>query len=145
MVGGRKRNFDKQEVLAKATLVFWQKGFIGASMTDLTDGMGINKPSLYSTFGNKAGLFVSATEYYVEHYGAPHFELLNDDKISLNQRLNNYIFSVIDMQCDANLPSGCFISLAAGETASNEMPEEAIDAIKNVILVNFIIFYFCFK
>jgi AcrR family transcriptional regulator len=61
---GRPRAFDPDEALERALEVFWQKGYEGTSLTDLTKAMGINKPSLYSTFGNKEELFLKAIELY---------------------------------------------------------------------------------
>ncbi len=66
MVKGRPREFDAEEALDKAMIVFWERGFEGASLTDLTDAMGISRPSLYAAFGNKEELFHRALERYVE-------------------------------------------------------------------------------
>jgi AcrR family transcriptional regulator len=67
---GRPRAFDPDEALDKALRVFWAKGYEGASMTDLTEAMGINKPSLYAAFGNKESLFRKALERYSKGPGA---------------------------------------------------------------------------
>ena len=61
---GRPREFDKDEVLGAALQVFWQKGYEGASLSDLTDAMGITRPSLYAAFGNKEALFLQALDRY---------------------------------------------------------------------------------
>lgn len=61
---GRPREFDLDEALAAALRVFWSKGFEGASMADLTEAMGITKPSLYAAFGNKESLFLKALDLY---------------------------------------------------------------------------------
>jgi AcrR family transcriptional regulator len=66
VVKGRPREFDAEEALDKAMIVFWERGFEGASLTDLTDAMGISRPSLYAAFGNKEELFHRALERYVE-------------------------------------------------------------------------------
>ena len=50
---GRQRSFDKQKTITLAMNLFWKKGFIGASFSELTQAMGINKPSMYAAFGNK--------------------------------------------------------------------------------------------
>lgn len=63
-VRGRPREFDVEEALAAALRVFWEKGYDGASMTDLTDAMGITRPSLYAAFGNKEELFKRALDLY---------------------------------------------------------------------------------
>ncbi|WP_298771293.1 TetR/AcrR family transcriptional regulator [uncultured Shewanella sp.] len=61
---GRPRAFDLEQALEKALDVFWRKGYEGASLADLTQAMGINKPSLYSAFGNKEQLFLKAIDLY---------------------------------------------------------------------------------
>jgi len=63
---GRPREFDADEALDKAMMVFWRRGFEGTSISDLTDVMGINRPSLYAAFGNKETLFRLALDRYVE-------------------------------------------------------------------------------
>src|SRR5882762_6601443 len=63
-VRGRPREFCVDEALTAALRVFWQKGYDGASMTDLTEAMGITKPSLYAAFGNKEALFHKALDLY---------------------------------------------------------------------------------
>ena len=61
---GRPREFDVEEALAAALGVFWSKGYEGASLTDLTEAMGITRPSLYAAFGNKESLFRKALDLY---------------------------------------------------------------------------------
>lgn len=61
---GRPREFDPDAALDKAIEVFWRQGYEGTSLTDLTDAMGINRPSLYSAFGNKEDTFKLAVDRY---------------------------------------------------------------------------------
>lgn len=68
---GRPRGFDKEAALMAAVEVFWEKGFDGASLDDLTGAMGINRPSLYNAFGDKRTLFLAALEAYGEKLGQP--------------------------------------------------------------------------
>ena len=63
---GRPREFDRDRALDSAMRVFWRYGYEGASLTELTTAMGINRPSLYAAFGDKAALFREA----VARYGA---------------------------------------------------------------------------
>jgi AcrR family transcriptional regulator len=65
-VRGRPREFDADKVLDRVMRVFWRKGFLGASLTDLTRATGISRPSLYAAFGNKEELFRKALERYFE-------------------------------------------------------------------------------
>jgi len=125
MAGGRKREFDKQNALDAAMKVFWNKGYLGASLTDLTEGMGINKPSMYATFGNKENLFLEATKHYIDHHAKPHVDLLSDSGLDLITRIKNYLTSVVAAQCDATSPKGCYISLCVSEAAADCMPIQA--------------------
>src|SRR5258708_5505480 len=62
---GRPRAFDIDKALGRALEVFWRKGYEGASLSDLTAAMGVNRPSLYAAFGNKEALFRKALDRYV--------------------------------------------------------------------------------
>lgn len=61
---GRPREFCMDKALAQALRVFWEKGYDGTSMNDLTEAMGITRPSLYAAFGNKESLFRKALDLY---------------------------------------------------------------------------------
>ena len=64
MAIGRPRAFDVDQALDQALHLFWEKGYAGTSITDLTEAMGINPPSLYAAFGNKEKLFKKALDRY---------------------------------------------------------------------------------
>src|SRR6202041_2250631 len=63
-VVGRPRGFDCEVALDAAMRVFWEKGYEGASLSDLTAAMKIERPSLYATFGNKETLFRKVLDRY---------------------------------------------------------------------------------
>lgn len=65
---GRKREFDVDQALEAALCVFWSKGYEGVSYTDLTQATGVERPALYSAFGNKEALFRRVLERYYEQY-----------------------------------------------------------------------------
>ncbi|NLS21055.1 TetR/AcrR family transcriptional regulator [Rhizobium sp. P40RR-XXII] len=65
---GRHREFDVEKVLDSALCVFWRKGYEGASYADLTEAAGVERPALYSAFGNKEALFRKALDRYTERY-----------------------------------------------------------------------------
>jgi AcrR family transcriptional regulator len=54
------------KALDAAMQVFWRNGYEGASLSDLTQAMGINRPSLYAAFGDKGTLFRKALDRYAE-------------------------------------------------------------------------------
>ncbi|MGV0105655.1 TetR/AcrR family transcriptional regulator [Nostoc sp. DSM 114160] len=63
---GRPREFDTDDALNRAMYVFWRKGYLGTSLSDLTEAMGINRPSLYAAFGNKESLFRKVLARYAD-------------------------------------------------------------------------------
>lgn len=61
---GRIREFDEEKVLDAAMQLFWEKGYEATSLSDLTSRMGIQRPSIYSAFGDKKALFEAALRKY---------------------------------------------------------------------------------
>ena len=63
---GRPLSFDKDAALESAMLLFWERGFEGTSMADLTQAMGLSPSSIYAAFGDKHALFQLAVKRYME-------------------------------------------------------------------------------
>ncbi len=63
---GRPREFDRDEVIEKAMSLFWEKGFEATSMADIVEVTGLNKSSIYNTFGSKEELFALILDAYLE-------------------------------------------------------------------------------
>jgi AcrR family transcriptional regulator len=63
---GRPISFDKEAALESAMLLFWEHGFEGTSMADLTRAMGLNPSSIYAAFGDKHALFSLAVKRYMQ-------------------------------------------------------------------------------
>ena len=62
----RNVEFNEEEAIQKAMEVFWEKGYNGTSLRDLTEAMKINSSSLYNTIGDKQELFVKCVKHYTE-------------------------------------------------------------------------------
>ena len=75
---GRPREFDADEVLDRVIDLFWSQGYEATSVADLAEASGLNKSSIYNTFGSKEQLFQSAIERYVEAREAKFHALLRD-------------------------------------------------------------------
>jgi AcrR family transcriptional regulator len=134
MPAGRKRLFDKEFALQNAMKVFWKKGYVGTSLSDLMDVMQINKPSMYAAFGNKEALFVAALNQYAVEFGAPHLVYLTSDKANLKTKIRDFLLSVTDMVCNPQLPGGCFIANSTYEAGGGCLPNVAVDAVTTINL-----------
>ncbi|WP_161569514.1 TetR/AcrR family transcriptional regulator [Veronia nyctiphanis] len=130
MAAGRKCEFCKEQALDAAMKVFWEKGFLGASLSELTQAMGINKPSMYAAFGNKEQLFVAATDYFAERHGSQACRNLQQSEGTVKERMKVYLSTVSDMQNQPGLPPGCFIAQAIGESVGGSLPAAALSAIQ---------------
>src|SRR5206468_5468727 len=104
-VRGRPCEFDKDKVLERALQVFWQKGYEGTSLSDLTRAMGINRPSLYAAFGNKEALFQKALDRYAGGPASYVREALNEPTArAVAERL---LHESAEVQTDPRYPPGC--------------------------------------
>ncbi|MEW8436634.1 MAG: TetR/AcrR family transcriptional regulator [Candidatus Thiodiazotropha taylori] len=130
---GRKRSFDKSEALDKAMRLFWENGYSGTSVSDLTQQLGINKPSLYAAFGNKEKLFQSALERYMACYAAPLLEqLTKTDEEPLAQRIRHYMSNIIELVSDKTSPKGCLFVKSSCEAGGTGVPEEVTQALQSM-------------
>lgn len=104
-VRGRPREFDPDEALAAALRVFWKNGYEAASMTELTEAMGITKPSLYACFGNKEALFRKALDLYerekLAYVGASLAEP------TARKVVQHMLRGALATHCGGNDPQGC--------------------------------------
>jgi TetR/AcrR family transcriptional repressor of nem operon len=112
----RHKEFDRDEALHKAMEVFWSRGYGAASIQDLVKHMGINRQSLYDTFGDKHALYLQALDRYREVETRKLFELLERDG-SVKRALRQLFTGVVEgALCDGER-RGCFMGNAMSELA----------------------------
>ncbi|MDB6060972.1 MAG: transcriptional regulator, TetR family [Verrucomicrobiaceae bacterium] len=109
---GRPRNFDRAAALQQAMNIFWQRGYEGASLCDLTAAMGINAPSLYAAFGCKEALFREAVQLYSEREGLLTARALTEQPTA-RQAVEALLRDNVGAFTDPKKPAGCMIVLAA--------------------------------
>jgi len=123
---GRPRDFDVDQALDRALAVFWRKGYEGASLSDLTGAMRINRPSLYAAFGNKEALFRRALDRYAEGPAAYFREALGEPTaLAVVERLWR---TAVARLTDPRSPPGCLMvqsALACGDEAESVRREVA--------------------
>lgn len=117
MSRGRPRTFDVDEALESALCVFWTKGYEGASLQDLTEAMGINRPSLYAAFGNKEELFCKALDRYISKNEENFRAALNGP--DLRAAIERVMHHAVEMGTSGQDSRGCMLvsSLTCGEDA----------------------------
>ena len=117
MALGRPREFDTDTALDLALHVFWRKGYEGASMADLTEAMGITKPSLYAAFGNKEDLFRKALDRYVDGPGG--YFRTGLKKPTAREAVEHILYESVEAVTDPKNP-GCLAvqgALCCGDAA----------------------------
>ena len=121
---GRPRAFDSDAALERAMHVFWAKGYEGASLSDLTRAMRINRPSLYAAFGNKEQLFRKVLDRYVDGPLAYFSKALTAPKA--RDVVEQIFFGAARMAGDPRIPAGCLMvqgALAVGDAAKSVRKE----------------------
>jgi AcrR family transcriptional regulator len=111
---GRPRGFDREAALARATRLFWSKGFEATSIADLTQAMGIGSPSLYAAFGSKEALYAEALRHYRENYDTfawANFRSAGTAREAVRSLLMDSAAALTG--CLADIPRGCMVTLSA--------------------------------
>ncbi len=112
----RPRKFDREDVLNRMKLAFWENGFNDISMDDVGRITNMNRGSIYNAFGDKRALYLEALEFYGEqHYGAA-VELIQQSKNTPSAVRKLYDTALEGMQRD-QMYWGCFMCNAAVEVA----------------------------
>ncbi|MEK3745234.1 TetR/AcrR family transcriptional regulator [Brevibacillus sp. FSL K6-0770] len=103
----RTREFDEEKVLDAAMQLFWEKGYEATSLSDLTARMGIQRPSIYSAFGDKKELFETALRKYTMSHAA---EVRNrlQSKPSVKEAFRAFFEQVVEEEYAGDLSRGCF-------------------------------------
>jgi len=104
---GRPPSFNQDEALEKALHVFWLHGYEGTSMAELTEALGMNKPSIYAAFGNKEELFRKALAKYLVGTVAFVSEALNQP--TAQKVIENFLFGAVELLTKPNSPRGCMV------------------------------------
>jgi len=136
----RKKNFDPEAILLLAVELFWQKGYANTSLNDLVEHLGINRFSLYSTFGDKKNLYHQALNYYIDHFSVPALAKLCAEDSELDDLLNYFSYFA---KLQHTQTSGCFVQNAILELSliddtvsetGNRLYSLILKAINNVLL-----------
>lgn len=117
---GRPRGFDVDEALDRALRLFWRQGYEGTSLSDLTEHLGINRPSLYAAFGNKESLFRKALDRYVER----HLVLYRDAfaRPTARAAVEHLLLGLADAQTLPREPKGCITVQGALVSGADAAP-----------------------
>jgi AcrR family transcriptional regulator len=108
---GRPRSFDREAALERAMEVFWKHGYEATSISDLTQAMDINPPSLYAAFGDKERLFMEA----VDLYQSRRREAVNrtfDEAPTAKDAVRSLLMEVAGQLCCPESPRGCLLVMS---------------------------------
>ena len=126
---GRPYEFDRDETLSKAMEVFWEKGYKATSIDDLVDSMGIQRGSIYNTFGDKRALFLSAVEHYGDEVTSKTLKVLQA-KGSPTANIKKFFNTIVSTPPDRR-SRGCLISNTVVELAPHD--EEVAGVVRGIM------------
>ena len=105
---GRRPSFDREAVVAAAIIAFWAKGFEATTLSDLESATGLDRSSIYNSFGGKDGLYRSAASAYVDSAEDVLFEPLFKGKDGVTDIIEFFDRLAKNLGAKPN-PTGCLI------------------------------------
>lgn len=123
----RPKEFEEKDVLDKAMLLFWRKGYYQASIQDLVDAMGINRASLYGAFQDKHHLYLITLERYRQQDVNELLQLFNRN-LPAKPFFNSVFDNVIVGLTDDPHQKGCFITNATLEMLPDDQEVQSLVA-----------------
>lgn len=126
-----KKQFDVETALDAAMIEFWRSGYADTSVDDLSRATGLNRSSLYGSFGDKDALFLRCLERYATRYGAKYDHALSCAAQQPVAALRAFFDVTLDRIADPDLPDGCLVahSAMAIPTLSPTLARAARDAV----------------
>ena len=118
LIVGRTKSFDENEILNKALEVFWKKGFNATSVQDLVDHLGINRASIYDTWGDKQNLYLESLKRYRQQTSGWLLQQIRSEKSAL-QIIRDFLTGTIDQGLHDPEQLGCFLVNATTELANS--------------------------
>ena len=129
----RSKEFNEEEVLDKAVDVFWAKGYEATSIQDLVDAMGIQRGSLYATFGGKQQLFLTALNRYGDVVVKSLLTILTS-KPSAQQSIHLFFSQLVEHLLNADPLRSCLVTNSAIERGlADEATRKKVCALLNAI------------
>ncbi|MEU5312282.1 TetR/AcrR family transcriptional regulator [Streptomyces sp. NPDC021562] len=116
------KHFDPDATLETVVRLFWRQGVASTGIQDVVTATGLNRSSLYATFGGKQELYLAALRRYLELRSQPMFRRLAEDERGL-PAVAEFFDGLIEARCSGEYARwGCMVSNAyAG--AENSDPD----------------------
>ena len=111
-MGGRPREFDREDALVKARDLFWERGYEGVSMADLVQKLGIASARIYSAFGSKEALFRQTVAHYEAHDGGFADRALKEEPTA-RRAIERVLKDAVEIYTRPGGPRGCMVVSAA--------------------------------
>lgn len=127
----RPREFDVDEALDRATALFWTRGYEATSVQDLVDALGVNRASLYATFGDKAQLFAAVLERYGQQVNDLIGRTLAPPAAGA-EAIRAWFGALIERATQSAGPRGCLFigTVSSCATAPEPLREKVIAAVR---------------
>jgi TetR/AcrR family transcriptional repressor of nem operon len=115
----RTRAFDEQEVLDRAMALFWRQGYEATSIEDLVVAAGINRASMYGTFGDKRRLFIAVLDHYLARVNGERLTILARPGSAI-AAIEAFFEAIISASLGRERHLGCLITNTLTEMGSND-------------------------
>ncbi|WP_193183516.1 TetR/AcrR family transcriptional regulator [Nisaea sediminum] len=115
----RQKEFDRAEVLENAMRAFWRRGYEATSVQDLVEATGINRGSMYDTFGDKRGLFQAAVQHYISSVSTERLKKVSEAEHPVTG-IRAYFEGLVEFSVGDGRELGCLITNSVVELAPHD-------------------------
>ncbi len=130
---GRPRKYDEDKVLHAAGQVFWNKGYSSTSLDDLSNAMGMNRPSIYRAFGDKEAIYRQTLVKFSQNMELHFIQTLNTNE-DIRIKLTNFYLGALEVYTSGNQAKGCMVMCTAvvAATSHSDIQTDLLNIIKEI-------------
>ena len=101
-------------------------------MSDLVDATGLTKPSLYAAFGNKASMYRSSLDRYIDQQSVAAYAQLKRDDVDATEAIRRFLKASLATVTDARGPKGCLVLSSSADACGGHLEADEAKKVEQI-------------